>query len=173
MKEFEKQLHGAPLGKMTTRVLRLAQRIANEQEEFFSIKGPGRGDHSTAAFIGVLQERVVKTRNGDHGDEIIAEATLLKEASGARVDYWIPAEETIIEIALGLRNPLSEFERDILKAVIARVGGVPVSTLVLLGKPHALKRTAAPWYQQVIDWAGSQGLRVCVLELVDERRDAA
>jgi hypothetical protein len=171
MREFEKQLQNSRLGEKSTQVLRLAQSIANEQKDFFLRKGPGRGDRSTAEFIQSLHEQLAAGSGGGFVGGIEPEKTFVDSVSGARVDFWIPAEQTIIEIALGLRNPLSEFERDVLKALIARDEGIPISTLVLLGKPSALKRTSAPWCQHVIKWAATRGLRVCVLELVEKGQE--
>ncbi|MDP9194380.1 MAG: hypothetical protein M3P06_22000 [Acidobacteriota bacterium] len=36
------------------------------------------------------------------------------------VDYYFRDEATIVEVAMSLRNPTSEFERDILKAIMAQ-----------------------------------------------------
>lgn len=165
--EFETQLREFQIGEKTVSVLRTAQEIANEQDDFFLRKGPGKGDISTAVFIHALHDRIGIREGEQPTNGIHPEATLVENGSGARVDFWIPEEQTIIEIALGLRNPLSEFERDVLKALIARDAGIPVSTLVLLGKPLARKRISGAWFQQVIEWAGKRGVRVCVLELVE------
>ncbi len=70
-------------------------------------------------------------------------------------------EATILEIALGLRNLLGEFERDVLRAVRARDAGFRVSKLVILAKPGVLD----PWYRPICEWAKGRGLEVLVFEL--------
>ena len=45
-----------------------------------------------------------------------------KACRGARYcfDFYFPDERTAVEIALGLHNPISEYERDIFKCLLAR-----------------------------------------------------
>ena len=143
-------------------LLRLAQQEAISQPGFFTVQGPGSGDRATAAFISALRSRASQSFGADFAECAVIPAT------GIRVDYWFPDERVIVEVALGLRNPLSEFERDILKAVISRSAGLPVEALVLLGKPGALRRTEGPWYKRVMAWAASEGINVSVHELRPE-----
>ena len=140
-------------------VLDLAQNLAVAHPALFLIQGPGRGDRVTAAYIKALRNAAAERLGRD-----FAECSLTS-SHGARVDYWFPEERTILEIAFGLRNPLSEFERDVLKAVMARAAGVSVEHLVLLAKPGAHSRLKAPWFRAVIRWARSQGITVHVREL--------
>jgi hypothetical protein len=154
------------LGPQTSTVIRLAQDLTAAYPNFFTIKGPGVGDKETNSFISTLRKSAEAALNGDHSEKAIFSTLLpLDQSVSIRVDYWFPEEETILEIALGLRNPLSEFERDVLKAVTARDAGLQVSKLVLLAKPDALKRQSQPWYRHIRDWAKGRGVEVLVFEL--------
>ena len=144
--------------KVTT-VLQLAQALAVKHPAFFSLQGPGAGDRQTAAYIKELRASALAALGTDYAEHRLLPTT------GARVDYWFPDEETVLEIAFGLRNPLSEFERDILKVVLARADGVAVSQLVLLSKPGAHGRLNAPWCRAVIRWTQRQGIHIHVHEL--------
>jgi hypothetical protein len=143
-------------------LLDAAQEEAKLHPAFFITKGPGAGDHSTAAYIAALRKRLHVQFGSDLAEHPILPGT------GIRVDYWLPEEQTIVEIALGLKNPLSEFERDVLKAVVSRATGLQVNTLVLLGKPGAFRRMESPWFKHVRAWAKEQGVTVLVHELRSE-----
>jgi hypothetical protein len=58
----------------------------------------------------------------------------------------------IVEIALGLRNPLSEFERDILKAIMSKEACYPVRRLLFLSKPGATRRCSQPGARAIAAW---------------------
>jgi hypothetical protein len=136
-----------------------AQAEADARPDFLAIKGPGAGDRSSAAFVAALRAKAKALLGSD-----LAEYPVLRETA-VRVDYWFPEEETILEVALSLRNPLSEFERDVLKAVIARAEGLRVTHLVVVAKQDARTRIGSPWYRKVVDWAQSQGIEVTFHEL--------
>lgn len=148
--------------KRVRHLLEAAQGEAQLHPAFFETKGPGAGDRTTAAYIAALRKRLQTQFGGD-----LAEYSVLP-GTGIRVDYWLPEENTIVEIALGLKNPLSEFERDVLKAVISRAKGLPVDALVLLGKPGALRCADSPWFKSVRAWALERGVTVSVHELRPE-----
>jgi hypothetical protein len=120
------------------RLVVLAQTIADERPVFFEIKGPSIGDHDTAAFMMELRTRAEAEFGTDYSERKVCGANNLC------VDFYFPDEETIVEVALGLRNPTSEYERDILKALMAKETGHPVSRLVFVSKPGALKRLKQP-----------------------------
>ncbi len=65
----------------------------------------------------------------------------------------MPSEAAAVEIALSLRNPLSEFERDVFKAILAKDGGLEVRRLLLIGKAGAAARLAAPGPEAIEAWA--------------------
>ena len=141
------------------RVIELAQVEADRDPAFFTVKGPGAGDRATAIFINALRHKAKEEFGSD-----LAECPVLP-GTGVKVDYWMPEEGVIVEVALSLRHPLSEFERDILKAVIARERGLGVSALVFITKSGGAKRLRSPWFSTVIEWAKGQGIEVSVHEL--------
>ncbi len=68
--------------------------------------------------------------------------------NGLRVDFYFPGEKTVVEVAMGLRNSNSEFERDILKVLMAGEGSV--KRLVFLTKPGGIARTNCPGARAII-----------------------
>ena len=68
------------------------------------------------------------------------------------VDFYFPDEGTVIEIALGLKNPNTEFEKDILKAVIAKSMGHHIDRLLFVSKPGGCRKCRQPGRQRVRDW---------------------
>ena len=87
------------------------------------------------------------------------------------VDFYFPSEATIIEVALGLPNSQTEFEKDVFKAIMAQEIGNPVRRLVFISRPGAAKKCAQPGRAGVIRWAAAKhGLTVEVLELEGEPR---
>jgi hypothetical protein len=142
------------------RLLKLAQQIADERPTFFEIKGPSVGDHDTAAFMRELRLRAESHLGSDYADKRVCGANNLC------VDFYFPAESTIVEVALGLRNPTSEYERDILKALMAKEEGHTVSRILFVSKPGALKRLRQPGAAAIAAWAERlHGVRVEVREL--------
>lgn len=138
----------------------LAQALADERPNFFDTKGPSVGDHDTASFMRELRFRAVLALGADHSEKTICGKNKLC------VDFYFPDEETIVEVALGLRNPTSEYERDILKAVMAKDAGNPVSRLLFISKPGAFKRLAQPGAAAIAAWADrSNGIKIEVREL--------
>ena len=142
------------------RLAALAQQLADERPIFFEIKGPSVGDHDTAAFMKELRARAQTELGADYSERKVCGANNLC------VDFYFPDEETIVEVALGLRNPTSEYERDILKALMAKEAGHAVTRLLFLSKPGALKRLKQPGATAIAAWAERlHGLRVETREL--------
>lgn len=138
----------------------LAQALADERPYFFEIKGPSIGDHDTADFMKELRSRAMQAFEIDHAEKKVCGPNNLC------VDFYFPDEETIVEVALGLRNPTSEFERDLLKAIMAKEVGSPVSHLLFISKPGATKRLAQPGARSIADWADRMhGIKIEVREL--------
>ena len=138
----------------------IAQSLAREREGFFAIKGPGVGDRDTIDFMAELRRRAFSTFGTDHTERKICGANNLC------IDFYFPEDATIVEIALGLRNPSSEFERDILKALMATEAGYDVGRLVFISKPGALKRLGQPGARAIALWAEKKhGSKVVVHEL--------
>lgn len=145
---------------LTDQILALAQRLADVRPTFFTKKGPGAGDDDTNAYMRELRAAVKKATGKDYAEQRICGDNNLT------VDYYVEEEQTVIEIALSLRNPNCEFERDILKVLMAQEAGIPVKRLVLLAKPGGVKRAAQPSSQAMITWAArNHGLEIIVRDL--------
>jgi hypothetical protein len=142
------------------RLLELAQEVANERPTLFESKGPGVGDKDTNGFVSQLRRRALEAFGADHAEQTIC------GASGLRVDYYFPEDATIVEVAFLLKNSPSEFEKDILKAILAQENGQPVNQLVFIAKPGGVKRCGAPDRHSIIDWAArTHGLTIVVNEI--------
>jgi hypothetical protein len=139
----------------------LAQALALERPGFFEIKGPSVGDKDTAAFMRELRRRAEATFGVDYAEQKVC------GPNGLCVDYYFPEEGTIVEIAMGLRNPNSEFERDILKAIMAQDAGHEVKHLMFIAKPGAVKKCNQPSSRAIIEWAARvHDLSVSVHEII-------
>jgi hypothetical protein len=131
-------------------LISLAQLLVDEWPNFFAIKGAGAGDRDTNAYMKELRTRAVRLFGRDHAERRICGDT--KHS----VDYHFPDESTIIEIAMGLRNPSSEYERDILKAIMAQEAGHDIRRLVFLSKPGAIALCSQPGHRAFAEWAELQ-----------------
>jgi hypothetical protein len=148
------------MGKVET-IIQLAQQVADERERFFEIKGPGAGDTATGSFMQDLRTRVQTALGTDPSEKRIC------GESNLAVDFYLEDEATIIEIALSLRNSNSEFERDILKALLAQEEH-RVDRLVFVSKPGALKRHGSPSSEAIVSWAKRHhDLTIDIHELFD------
>ena len=145
------------------KILSIGQDIADERPSFFEKKGPGKGDRDTNSFMAELRSRAKQAFGGDFSEKQICGDNNLS------VDFFIPDEGIIIEIALSLRNPNSEFERDILKAIMAKEQGADVRNLVFLSKPGARKRHQQPSSIAMEKWVfKNHGIEVTIRELSDK-----
>ena len=152
--------------KKTEKLFCLAQALADERPHFFEIKGPSIGDHDTSSFMKELESCALRTFKTNYAEQTICGNNRLC------VDYYFPDEETIIEIALGLRNPTSEYERDILKAIMAKDSGKTVSQLTFISKPGASKRLAQPGAKAIAEWAKRiHGIKIEIREFVRKSGD--
>src|SRR5712691_9463412 len=146
--------------KKADEIFSLAQALADERPHFFDIKGPSVGDHDTSSFMKELRSRSQRALNADYAEKRVCGENNLC------VDYYLPDEETIIEVALGLRNPTSEYERDIWKAIMAHDSGYTVSHLLFSSKPGARKRLEQPGAAAIRSWAERHcGIKVEIREL--------
>jgi hypothetical protein len=125
----------------------LAQQVASETEGFFVVSGPGIGDRLTKGFIARLRAGAIAAFGQDYAEQCICGTNKLA------VDYYFPDEATIVEVALSIRNSNSEFERDILKALMAQESAHRVERLVFISRPGALKQHSSPSSQAIIAWA--------------------
>jgi len=145
---------------VTEQILAIAQQLADLRPTFFAKKGPGAGDDDTYAYMREMRAAVEKATGKDYAEKRICGDSALC------VDYFIEQEETVIEIALSLRNPNCEFERDILKVLMAQEAGVRVRRIIFLAKPGGEKRVRQPSSQAMIAWAArNPGLEIIARDL--------
>jgi len=145
---------------LAERLLELAQALTARHTDFFKVKGPGAGDHATNAFMRDLRARARREFRADYAEQRIC------GDNAFTVDYYFPSEATIVEVALSLPKPTTEFERDILKAVMAKDAGHAVRRLFFISKPGAQKKCAQPGRTAIINWVGaSHEIDVVVREL--------
>jgi hypothetical protein len=144
----------------------MAQEVANEKPEFFYIKGPGIGDKDTADFMSKLRVKAMKKFGRDFSERKICGTGI-----NSAVDFYFPEEATIVEIALTLKNAASEFEKDIIKAILAKRSGNEVKKLCFISKPGAIKRNKEPAPRAIISWIiEDYGIQVIIRELVNMHR---
>lgn len=149
---------------ISDQIFDLAQQIAGQMEGFQERRGPGKaaGNGGTDDFLAALDRQVAA--------HFPAECRLQEPAApGVRYsfDYFIPSEETAVEIALSLRNIVTEFEKDIFKAILANEAGKRVRKLVLIGKSGSIKRQNGTGPNAVKAWVKNKcGIEVEVRELV-------
>lgn len=66
-----------------------------------------------------------------------------------------------------MHNPLTEFERDIFKCILAREAGCRIDRLLLIAKPGGAARQAAPGPRAIADFVKKNfGIEVEIRELV-------
>ena len=128
-------------------IFETARTLAVATPGFWTFKGPGAGDRATSAFMRELRQRVHAELGYDCSEQKIC------GTNSFAVDFYVEKEATIVEVAFSLRNPLSEFEKDILKALMAKEMGHPVERLLFISKPGAVRRHSAPGSQSIIAWA--------------------
>jgi len=144
----------------TAEIIRIAQHLASNTPEFHSIKGAGKGDHATAAYMLKLRKLAHDTFGYDYSEKKIAGTT------NFAVDFWFPEEKTIVEIALTLRNSASEFHKDIFKALLAVDSGADVRQLVFISKPGAIRRHSEPASMAITNWLREKhGIETTIFEL--------
>ena len=150
---------------LANRLLEIAQELVADTPDFFRVKGPGAGDRATNAFMDSLRDLASQEFGSDYAEQVTC------GDNGFRVDYYFPSDATIVEAALGLPKPKTEFERDVLKAIMAKEAGHDVARLVFISKPGARKKCSKPGRLAIIDWLlRNHGIATEVHEL--EERDA-
>jgi hypothetical protein len=125
----------------------LASALAARTPDFQAVKGAGEGDHATNSFMRHLRADAEAALRADFSEKKIC------GNNSFAADFYFPAEGAIVEVALGLHNPASEFEKDILKAFMARESGHLVRRLVFIARAGAAKKCAQPGRSAVIAWA--------------------
>ena len=153
---------------LAERLFKLANALVAQRSDFFNVKGPGAGDRATNEFMDALRARARRVLKADHAEKTIC------GANGYCVDYYFPSEGTIVEVALGLPKPKTEFELDVLKAVMAKEVGHKVKRLVFISKPGAVKKCSQPGRQAIIEWLlRHHGIAVQIHELGPHKRQLA
>lgn len=145
------------------RLLGLAQELVTNDPDFFTVKGPGKGNRATNVFIKELRKRAQVEFGHDFAEQEIC------GDNGFRVDYYFPSEATIVEVALGLPKPKTEFERDVFKAIMAKEAGHSVERLVFISKPGAQKKCSQPGRDAIRAWLlRNHGIKIEVHELCEK-----
>jgi hypothetical protein len=146
-------------------LIRLAREIADATPDFQDVRGAGDGDRATNAYMAALRLRATEELSTDYSEKRIC------GNNEFAVDFYIPEESTIVEVALGLPNPACEFEKDILKAIMAQDGGASVSRLVFISRAGAFKRCNQPGRAGFRDWAKAKhDLEIEIHDLPGEPR---
>ena len=138
----------------------LAKDLADKTYGFLDVKGPGIGNHATNQFISQLGQVAIREFGSDYSEKGICGDNSLA------VDFYFPDEGVIVEVALGLKNPNTEFEKDILKAIMAKSIGFKVKKLVFIAKPGGAKKCNQPGRVAFKSWLSeSNNIEIEVLDL--------
>jgi len=152
-------------GDRPSKLLAIARQIAAANASFHDVRGPGKGNKATNAFMQNLRDRALAVFGTQCGEQKICGETSLA------VDFYFSREQTIVEVALGLPNPGCEYEKDILKAIMAQDLGYKVRRLFFISRPGAVKKCDQPGRRAVREWARSRHkLLIEVHELDGEPR---
>ena len=147
------------------RLLEIVRSIAADNPAFQDVLGPGAGDRSTNVFMQRVRQRAMAEFGIDYSEKRISGDNSLA------VDFHFPDEMVIVEIALGLANPASEFEKDVLKAIMAMETGQPVRTLMFMSRPGGAAKCRQSGRSAVMAWAKAKhGLDIDVYDLHGEPR---
>ena len=102
--------------KLSKELYAIASSIAHETDSFFDTKGPGAGNLSTNQFIDLVRSRAEQAFGEDYSEQKICGDNSMAG------DFYFPEEQTVVEIALGIKNPNTEFEKDILITIFKVYG---------------------------------------------------
>ena len=150
---------------LADQIFDLAQQIVQRTHGFHDRRGPGKdaGNGVTNAFLAALDLEVM-----NHFPSVCRLQEPVAPGVKYTFDYFIPSEESAIEVALSLRNVVTEFEKDIFKAILASESGKRVKKLVLIGKHGSVKRQNGTRPNAIKAWAKKHcGIEVEVKELLD------
>jgi hypothetical protein len=138
----------------------LADDLARKDHNFNKTKGPSVGDRATRRYMDKLNKAARRhLRNRVHIEEAVMEGT------GLNFDFYLPWERTAVEVALGLHNSASEWEKDLFKALLAKHHGKPIRKLVFLTRRKGLSVRSSPSARAEIAFMKSQGIEVALLPL--------
>lgn len=141
----------------------IANEVAAEIHGFFLINGPGKGNKLTNSYIHEVGRRARELFGEDFSEKKLCGENSLK------VDFYFPDEATIVEIALGLSKPNTEYEKDILKAIMAKNLGNKVNRLLFFCKPGGEKKCRQPGRSAVKHWLNNNvGIELEVRDLNEQ-----
>ena len=148
----------------STHLYEIANELASESPGFFDRKGAGLGNKCTNKFIRELGIRAIEAFGLDFSEQKICGDNKLA------VDFYFADDRTIVEIALSLRNPDTEYEKDILKAIMAKSLEYKVEHLVFIAKPGGRKTCGQPGRQAIQKWLfETYDIRIDVWDLVEPK----
>ena len=130
-------------------IFELAQQIAKRTTGFQERRGPGKkaGNGMTDAFLALLDAAVANNFGAK-----VRRQELVAPGMKYSFDFFIPSEDTVVEIALSLRNIVTEFEKDIFKCILANESGKPIKKLLLIGKDGSVKRQDGTGPRAIKSW---------------------
>jgi len=149
-----------------TVLLRIIEEVVVDHPYFFQSTGAGQANKASNEFVKAVQARV----NDEIGEGCVEH--IINTDSRMAVDYYFEDERTIVEVARLVKNPNSEFHKDILKGLLAQDHCV-VDCLVFIGGRGSENACRTPARKAIIDWAyAKHGLRVEVYDICSLPRTA-
>ena len=137
----------------------IIHRVVRNPPAFFQSMGAGSGNNASNIFVKELHIEASQV----FGKEAVERPVGL---TGMKVDYYFAEERTIVELARLVKNPSSEFYKDILKALLAR-DYFAVDKLVFFGGPDSEIKCKTPSRKAIIDWVyKTHGLHVEVYDIL-------
>jgi hypothetical protein len=142
------------------------EKAAKEKSDYFDAKlGPGKGDKATADFLSAVNTVV----RGQFAEGVICSEKPIYKKSNSKFDFYIPSEKTVVEVALSLRSPTTEFEKDILKVLIFNQKHPieeRIKKLIFIGKIGAVEKCKQALRSDMIKWAKKiHGLKIEVKDI--------
>jgi len=130
-------------------LLKLIHEVVPNHPTFFQTIGAGQGNKDSNAFVKAVQSQVAAF----FGENCKIEQKV--GDSGMAVDYYFPDDKTIVEVARLVKNPNSEFHKDILKAMLAK-SYFEVEHLIFFGGPGSKAACERPARRAIIDWVEAE-----------------
>ena len=145
------------IDSMAEQLVTLARTLVADWPRVFPMLRPSIARHGIAAFKAELRSRAFTAFCVDYAGKPIP-------GGGLPVDYLMGS--TVVEVALNLRDPNSEFERSIIKVLMTQCELHTVTHLLFLAKTGARARCDIPARKAVVAWAEREyGVHVEVREL--------
>ena len=139
------------------KLIGIARTLISDWPRFYPMLEPEAARYGIRAFKAELRSRAFAEFCVDYSEKPICGGNLA-------LDYLIG--NTVVEIAMDLRDENSEFERDILRALIAESELNTISHLLFLAKTGARARCNTPGRKALADWVEREyGVRVEVREM--------